>query len=123
MNAGSQKDYLRTLGARLLSEANDLKRTPEALASDLGYEQGQITAVLAGQSDVETARAVLQAMADIYPVSLADLWVDQDDTVHGVRVVTSDESIASSRVFHRKNREGSPSPYYEYCDTAMSRAL
>ena len=122
MNASSQKDYLRALGARILSEANDLKRTAEALADDLGFEEGQINAVLAGESDVETARAVLQAMADTYPVSLADLWIDRDDTDQGVRVVRSDESIASSRVFHRKNREGGLAPYYEYRDTAMSRA-
>jgi len=121
MNANSQTDYLRALGARLLSEANDLKRTAEALASELGFEEGQINAVLAGESDVETARAVLQAMAETYPVSLADLWIDQDDTDQGVRVVSSDESITSSRVFHRKNRDGGLSPYYEYRDTAMSR--
>lgn len=121
MQADSQQAYLQALGARILSEANDLKRTAEALASDLGIEESRLDAVLAGRSDLETARGILRAMAEFYPVSLADLWIDQDDTDHGVRIVTSDESIASSRVFSRKNREGGLSPYYEYRDTAMSR--
>ena len=113
--------YLQSIGARILGEANDLKRTPEALATDLGYSLDQIQSVIAGESDRETAHAVLQAMAKVYPVSIADLWVEYDDTDHGVRVVTAAESNDSQRVFDRRDRSGGLSQYYEYRDTAMSR--
>ena len=33
MTESAENRYLRALGRRLLSEANDLKRTPEVLAS------------------------------------------------------------------------------------------
>ena len=108
-------------GAHILGEANDLKRTPEALATDLGYSLDQIRSVIAGESDRETAHAVLQALAKVYPVSIADLWVEYDDTDHGVRVVTAAESNDSQRVFDRRDRSGGLSQYYEYRDTAMSR--
>jgi methylphosphonate synthase len=121
MTQQKEKQYLQTLGARILSEANDLKRTPEALANELGYPQDQIRSVIAGESDLETAQGVIHAMAQAYPVSIADLWVEYDDTDHGVRIITASDSSASSRVFDRRDRSGGLSQYYEYRDTAMSR--
>lgn len=113
--------YLKRLGARLLSEANDLKRTPEALAKDLDLDFSIIQSVLDGVADEETARAVLFRMADCYPVSVSDLWVDRDDTDGGVVVMKADQSESTSRVFERPGAGGEPAPYYEYRDTAMSR--
>ena len=112
--------YLKRLGGRVLSEANDLKRTPQALAAELGWEPDEVARIIAGNSSVESARQLLVAMADAYPVSLADLWVEPDDTDHGVRVMRAQESAASARVFERPMRDGALAPYYEYRDTAMS---
>jgi len=113
--------YLKALGARILSEANDLKRTPDALARELGRDPAEIAAVIAGVSDVETAQGVVREMAARYPVAFADLWLDPLDTESGVVVVTAAQSAATSRVFERPNATGRLSPYYEYRDTAMSR--
>jgi hypothetical protein len=113
--------YLRRLGGRLLSEANDLKRTPEALAQDLGWTSAEVKAVLAGESKHATAERLARDMAAFYPISLRDVWVDADDTDNGVRLMDARASAASARVFDRLNRDGSLSPYYEYRDTAMSR--
>ena len=117
----SEALHLRKLGARILSEANDLKRTTEALAAELDYPFSQIEAVIAGDAGLEAAHAVLQSMARVYPVSIADLWVEYDDTDHGVRIVTAAESAASRRIFDRRDRDGGSTRYYEYRDTAMSR--
>lgn len=119
-DAGNQA-HLRALGARILSEANDLKRTPEALARELGMELSLVRAVMDGTADLAAGRSVAQAMADYYPVSLGDLWVDADDTDHGVRLMSAAESERTSRVFDRRDRGGGTSAYYEYRDTAMSR--
>ena len=43
--------YRRSLGARILSEANDLKRTSESLANELGYDHEDIRRVISGESD------------------------------------------------------------------------
>lgn len=121
MSASGNQDYLRVLGARILSEANDIKRTPEALASELGLDLSHLKAVLAGKADRKAAEGVLLAMALKYPVSLADLWVEPDDTDDGAVICPVADSKASARVFDRKNAVGGMTPYYEYRDTAMSR--
>ncbi len=113
--------YLKQLGARILSEANDLKRTPETLAEDLDLDFSIIQSVLDGAADEETARAVLFRMAERYPVSLSDLWVDRDDTDGGAVVMKASRSESTSRVFERPDTVGGSAPYYEYRDTAMSR--
>jgi mannose-6-phosphate isomerase-like protein (cupin superfamily) len=115
------RNYLRALGARILSEANDLKRTVEALALDLGKDPTQIQAVISGEAELETARSVLVAMAHAYPISLHDLWLEEDDTDHGVKIYRAQQSQESSRIFLRPDRTGNPAPFYEYRDTAMSR--
>ena len=113
--------YLKALGARILSEANDLKRTPEALAADLDVPADVVLAAVAGDADKETAQQLIYKMTSHYPVSLSDLWLDEDDTDSGVRIMTAAESESSSRVFDRPSAAGDRAPYYEYRDTAMSR--
>lgn len=113
--------YRAALGARVLSVANDLKRTPQALADELGYDVKTIRAVIAGRVRVKTVQAVVRAMTDAYPVALADLWVEPDDTTDGVKVMRAEDGAASARVFDRMDRDGALAPYYEYRDTAMSR--
>jgi methylphosphonate synthase len=116
----SDREYLRRIGARVFGEANDLKRTPQALADDLGQPLDVIQNVIDGETDVETAEGLLRAIADLYPVSFADLWVERDDTDAGVVVMRAKDSAGTSRVFERVDRDGNLSDYYEYRDTAMS---
>lgn len=116
-----ERERLKAIGARVLSEANDLKRTSEALAKELGWALPEVKAVIAGEAPVEVAERLLHAIAAAYPVSLPDLWVERDDTDGGVRLMTARESARSARVFERPDRGGSLTPYYEYRDTAMSR--
>ena len=121
MPTNTEQQYLKSLGARILSEANDLKRTAETLAAELGFSLDQVQDVIAGESNRATAHAVLHAMTEVYPVSIADLWVEYDDTNWGVRIVSASESKGSQRVIERRDRDSVWSPYYEYRDTAMSR--
>jgi hypothetical protein len=114
--------YLRKIGARILSEANDLKRTPDALAHELRLDAGMLRSVIEGEATLQDARIVAKAMSDAYPISLADLWMEDDDTDNGVVIMRGDASMASSRIFSRANRRGEQQPYYEYRDTAMSRS-
>ena len=113
--------YSKRIGARVFSEANDLKRTPEALAIDLNWELADIIKVISGEADTKMGSKLLFEMANHYPISLRDIWVEPDDTDNGVVVVSGDQSAATARVFNRLNENGELTPYYEYRDTAMSR--
>jgi hypothetical protein len=117
----SEKRFLRALGARILSEANDLKRTPEALAQELSVPLATVRSVIAGDAPPQTAEELLNAMAKVYPVARADLLVERDDTDGGVRIMRAAASESTARVFARRNRSDAQSSYYEYRDTAMSR--
>lgn len=116
-----KKAYARRLGSRIFSEANDLKRTPDALASELGWDIDEVRCIIDGEADIRSSKALLMRMAEVYPVSLSSLWLEPDDTDEGVVIVSAADSAASGRVFDRQDRDGALSAYYEYRDTAMSR--
>ncbi|MBO6787810.1 MAG: hypothetical protein JJ900_13245 [Rhodospirillales bacterium] len=80
-----------------------------------------VTTVVEGRGDVDSARKVVDLMVASYPIRLADLWIEPDDTDEGVRIMRAEESAATSRVFERKTAKGTLEPFYEYRDTAMSR--
>ncbi len=121
MKADKDAGYRKLLGARVLSEANDLKRTRQALASELGKPQAFVDAVIDGTASVADAQDLMRSMAEVYPISLSDLWLERDDSDDGVIIMTGDASERTARVFDRQDRDGNLTPYYEYRDTAMSR--
>ena len=121
IDASAHATYLKKLGKRILSEANDLKRTPEALANDLNYDFNLVQSIIDGNSSVDVAQGFIARMCDVYPISITNIWVDMDDTDQGVKIMRAQNSENSSRKFTRINRSGEQTPYYEYRDTAMSR--
>ena len=118
-----QQFFLKTLGARLFSEANDIKRTRAALAKELGWNEQTIADIFSGQAEIEQTLALLSLLIQKYPLSLKDLWLDLP-LDQGCVVVEPEQSLATSRVFNRlcdaTNPNGAKSPYYEYRDTAMA---
>jgi alcohol dehydrogenase class IV len=119
--AANERAWLSELGSRVLSEANDLKRTPDVLAKETGVDLKVVNAVIDGTGDSEAARALLMRMAATYPIPLDEVWLDLADTDEGARVMREADSRASGRVFVRRDRSGRDVSYYEYRDTAMSR--
>ena len=113
---------MKLQGARILSEANDLKRTLGALADDLGMEKEHLQTVVDGEARYEEVLEVIERMKKTYPIDSSDLLLLEDDCHDGVRIMRADESESSSRIFNRRDRNGAlGNPYYEYRDTAMSR--
>lgn len=111
----------RLLGARILSEANDLKRTSEALADELGLDHDHVARVIRGEAGVQAALALIARMGEVYPIDAAELVIVEDDCVAGAKLMRAAYSRATSRSFDRRDRRGGRSPYYEYRDTAMAR--
>ena len=111
-----QQFFLKTLGARLFSEANDIKRTRAALAKELGWNEQTIADIFSGQAEIEQTLALLSLLIQKYPLSLKDLWLDLP-LDQGCVVVEPEQSLATSRVFNRlcdaTNPNGAKSPYYE----------
>lgn len=106
----------KQLCARIISEANDLKRTIPALARELHYAPAQLETILKGEGSLTEIYEVIDRMGEQYPIDKADLMLLQDDCTHGVKIMRHADSEKSARIFDRKG-----SPYYEYRDTAMSR--
>jgi len=119
--SSTDKKFLRVLGSRVLSEANDLKRTPEILSAEMTVPLDVVRAVLAGETSIDEARSFAIKMANRYPVSLASIWVEPDDTEGGALIMRAAQSNASARTLERRVGSGQIVPYYEYLDTAMSR--
>ncbi len=117
----SDATYLKTLGARIRSELNDLKRTPQAAAAELGMNEQDIGDALNGKRDLAEMQQLIHRISGYYPIDASDLMIPESDAASNVRVMRSADSEASSRVFERPARSGDRTPYYEYRDTAMSR--
>ncbi|HCP00534.1 MAG TPA: hypothetical protein DIT35_03495, partial [Rhodospirillaceae bacterium] len=94
MNTSGKGDkaYAKRLGSRIFSEANDLKRTPDALAAELGWNIEDVQRIIDGEADIESSKALLMQMTEVYPVSLSALWLDPDDTDDGVVIMSAAES-------------------------------
>lgn len=116
----TDKDFMKKFAARLWTETNDLKRTPKALAQDLGEKVNFVEKVLSGESTKEEALSLVYKMGATYPIDYLQLIPLEDDTENGLKCMSAEESKASSRIFSRLDREGNSTPYYEYRDTAMS---
>ncbi len=113
--------FLKAQGKRILSELNDFKRTVASSANELGWTETAVQAVIDGTATYAEASRFMDAMCTHYPLERSSLELGSDDSVDGVVYFPVEASVASARVFDRKNKEGNRSPYYEYRDTATSR--
>jgi len=117
----SSRELKKLIGNRILSEANDLKRTISSLASELNFDEQKLTQIVKGECDIEDTYEVINKMGKQYPINISDLYLDEDDSLNAVRIMRAEESKTSSRIFDRKDRTGERTPYYDYRDTAMSK--
>ncbi len=113
--------FKKQLCARILSEANDLKRTLPALADDLNIDVERLKFILSGEAPIEDIYEMINRMGEYYPIDKSDLFLLQDDCTHSVKIMRASNSQESARVTQRLNRFDELMPYYEYRDTAMSR--
>lgn len=112
---------LRAQGQRILSELNDFKRTINACADELGWDRNEVSQIIQGDTTPARMMTLIQDICAAYPINRADLELQEDDTTDGVKLMRAAESEKTSRIFERRDRNGSLTPYYEYRDTATSR--
>ncbi len=112
----------RLLGARIRSEANDLKRTEDALAEELSISRQHVDTILAGEASLSEIDSMIEKMGVAYPVDAAAMRLCDEDCDRGIGLMRAATSAASSRVFTRQGRNGEQTAYYEYRDTACSKS-
>ena len=112
---------VKLMGQRILSEANDLKRTLSALAGEINRSEDLLKGLLVGRGSVEEALDVAREMSNIYPIDLSRLIVDLDENVSRIKIMRKEESLKSSRVFDRLDSRGARTRYYEYRDCALTK--
>mgnify|MGYP000967852551 CR=1 FL=1 len=110
----------KSLGKRILSEANDLKRTASALANDIDIDEKYMKQIINGECELADSYKIIKKMGSFYPIDISDLYLLEDDCENAVRIMRAEESANSSRIFSRLNKSKIKTPYYEYRDTAMS---
>lgn len=101
-------------GAIFRAILNDLKRTEEAAARELGVDVAMIHDIIAGRTPLSLD--LIERAAALWPVNERDFLPPRDDAPLGAFVMSHAEAKASSRFVYRGGKR-----YYEYRDTAMSR--
>src|SRR3990167_1312841 len=115
------QELRKLLGNRILSEANDLKRTVSALAEEIEIDEDKLISILKGECELEESYGVIERMGKKYPIDVSDLYIEKDDCTNSVKIMRAEDSLKSSRAFLRADKDGNKTPYYEYRDTAMSK--
>lgn len=101
-------------GAALRTILNDLKRTEEAAALELGIAAERMRAIIAG--DEPLPPSLIERAVRLWPVNERDFYPLHDDMPDGVVVMRARDSERTARITQRGGAD-----YYEYRDTAMSR--
>ena len=114
------KQHLELVGARLLSELNDLKRTVESASEEVGIPLKSLQGAVQGDLGFQELVEILFKLEQSYPIEVSEILMTKNDCPDGVKVMKSIDSEKSGRVFSRENRDKELTPYYEYRDTAMS---
>ena len=60
MNKIEKKELAKKIGRRIFSEANDLKRTIEALANDINIDHDFMKEIINGQCELEDSYKVIE---------------------------------------------------------------
>ena len=63
-----QDKYLSSVGARILCELNDLKRTVQTAALELGYEFNDLQNIINGYSTEQQTLDLINKMGKTYPI-------------------------------------------------------
>jgi methylphosphonate synthase len=116
-----ESEYLKSIGARILSEANDLKRTVESMADDLNIDSKYLQKVIDGNCTKVDTFNIINLIEKTYPVDSSDLLLINDDCQNGILYFSADQSKKTSRIFDRIDKKNKRTQYYEYRDTAMSK--
>jgi len=105
--------HMKKVGQNFLGILNDLKRRPEDASNELDVPLEKIIDIIHGKELLSTE--IITKAIKIWPVNVSDFHIIFDDTINGIKIMTTEESKLTSRTMNRSGK-----PYYEYRDTVMS---
>lgn len=114
------KEHIKLIGSRILSELNDLKRTVESASNELELSTDFMKKAVQGELSFQEVIEVIFKLEQSYPIDASDILMAKNDCIEGVSLMKASESKKSGRIFSRENQHKKLTPYYEYRDTAMS---
>ena len=114
------KEHIKLIGSRILSELNDLKRTVESASNELELPIDFMKKAVQGELSFQEVIEVIFKLEQSYPIDASDILMAKNDCIEGVSLMKASESKKSGRIFSRENQHKKLTPYYEYRDTAMS---
>ena len=120
MKKNLEKETVKKIGQRIISEANDLKRTFESICDELHINIARFNEVCSGIASYDEAIELAKLVSTNFPVKLGDLILEMPDTDRGLKLMRKKASEVSKRVFSRPDRNQNRTPYYEYRDTATA---
>ena len=103
----------KRIGSNFLGILNDIKRRPSDAAKELEISNEEIQNIING--DTRLSSEIVSKAIKIWPVNARDFYTMHDDCPDGLKIMSCEDSVKSSRIMHRSGK-----PYYEYRDTAMS---
>ena len=75
----NDKNLTERIGARILSEANDLKRTVITLSKEIGIDFEKIKQIIEGNCKIEESYDVIRRMGECYSIDISDLFLVENE--------------------------------------------
>ena len=93
---------LSKLGLKIIEEANNLKRTKQALAQELNVSITNLEKIIQGNCSLNESKKFIEKMLKKYPIEGSKLLVTESDIYEAFTILNTETSKNSSRIFKRK---------------------
>ena len=82
--------HMKKVGQNFLGILNDLKRRPEDASKELGVSLEKLIDIIQGKELLSTE--IITKAIKIWPVNVSDFHIIFDDTINGIKIMSTEES-------------------------------
>ena len=115
--------YLKKLGSRIQTILNGIKRPLNIVSNETNINYDLLCKCVKGELSEEQIKDIIYKLVDFYPIRLADIYFEKNNSNNGIIFCSREESIKSSRIIKRKDKTNNLSNFYKYYDCAMSKHI
>ena len=115
--------YLQTLGSRIQTLLNGIKRPIAVASKELSIDKKQLEQCIQGQLPFAEVKDIIQIIVNKYPIRMCDIYLERFSTEDGIIYCSSKQSLESARITKRMNHLNQLTEYYRYFDCAMSKHI
>ena len=92
MTINLDKQHLKLIGSRILSELNDLKRTVDSASHELDIPLVTMKSLVQGELSFQEMIEVLFKLEQSYPIDASDILMAKNDCPDGINIMRASES-------------------------------